>query len=119
MLMNQLNYTEGGLSGSLRDYFLANSYGQCEVHVDVFGPYMMPNSIDAYDNNSYSGNSKEMARLAVTKASEDGCDFSVYANDAGLVESFHIIFAGYGQEAGAPVGKSIWSHAWNLSSVLC
>jgi len=38
MLFNQLNYNVGGAFGSVRDYFLAVSYGQLDVQADIFGP---------------------------------------------------------------------------------
>jgi len=50
MLFNQLNYTAGGITGSLRDYFLANSYGKMDLQVDIFGPYTLPHPISYYDH---------------------------------------------------------------------
>ena len=115
LLMNQPNYYSGEHNGSVYDFFYSNSYGQLEFTVDVYGPYTMSQDVGHYDNNTAGGDSRLMAREAAIAAHEDGCDFSVYdLDDDGNVDGLHIIFAGHGQEAGAPVGQSIWSHAWSI-----
>ena len=121
MLMNQPNYTAGGITGSVYDYFYACSYQQLEFQVDVFGPYTLDNAIGKYDDECNSGGSygdpRNMAREAANAAANDGCDFSNYDyNNDGYVDGFHVVFAGYGQESGAPVCQSIWSHAWNINN---
>lgn len=117
-LMNQPNYSstnDGPISGSVYDYFYETSYQQLSFQVDVYGPYTLSNNISHYDNNSSGGNSMRMAREGAEAAYNDGCDFSLYDLDNdGFVDGVHFIFAGYGQEAGAPVGSAIWSHAWSL-----
>ncbi len=113
MLMNQLNYTAGGITGSVRDYYLANSYGQLDLQADVYGPYRMSKNIVYYDHKS-GGKPNEMADEAARAAVADGCDFSVYAK-SGSVDVIHIIFAGYSQAIGAIKGQSMWPHAWEIS----
>jgi len=115
MLLNQPNYTANGtITGSVRDYFYDNSYGQLTFQVDVYGPYTLSRSIANYDDASW-GDPRAMAYEAANLAHNDGCDFSKYdMNGDGEVDALHIIFAGYGQDAGAPVGNSIWSHSWAL-----
>ncbi|MDR2840023.1 MAG: M6 family metalloprotease domain-containing protein, partial [Paludibacter sp.] len=114
-LMNNVNYTatsDGAITGSVHDYFLASSYNQLNFQVDVFGPFTMSHSIAYYDETS-NGDPSQMAREAAIAADAAGCNFANYdVNNDGIVDGIHIIFAGYGQEAGAPVGQSIWSHAW-------
>jgi M6 family metalloprotease-like protein len=114
-LMNQLDYTaDGTITGSLRDYFRASSYGQMDFQVDIFGPYTLSHDISYYDFNS-DGDPGLMVQEAVLAAYADGCDFSNYdMNDDGIVDAVHVIFAGYGQEAGAPAGQAIWSHKSNV-----
>ena len=117
-LMNQPNYTAGGVTGSVYDYFLASSYGQLQFSVDVFGPYTLSQDIGYYDNNA-GGSSQYMAMEGVMAANDDGCDFSLYdVDNDGYVDGIHFIFAGHGQEAGAPAGQAIWSHAWSLWTTL-
>ncbi len=112
LLVNQPNYTANGtITGSVHDFFYDNSYGQLQFSVDVFGPYTMSESISSY-NPHEGGNSQDMAIEAVQAAYADGCDFSEYDFDGnGSVDGLHLIFAGHGQEAGAPAHNSIWSHA--------
>jgi len=118
-LMNQPNYTIGGITGSVYDYFTADSYGQFDFQVDVFGPYTLSHAISYYDNNCSGGDSRKMASEAATAASNDGCNFALYDyNNDGYVDGMHIIFAGYGQEGGASSCQSIWSHSWSLNTTL-
>jgi M6 family metalloprotease-like protein len=124
MLFNNLNYTAGGLTGSVRDYFLAISHGQFNLVVDVFGPFTLPGNVINYTDNYIVGNSgptcggdpRTMARLAVDSAflrgSANFADYDPF--NTGVVVP-HIIFAGHGTEAGAPRCESIWSHKWTFS----
>ncbi|MDR0864386.1 MAG: M6 family metalloprotease domain-containing protein [Candidatus Symbiothrix sp.] len=119
LLMNQPNYTAGGtIPGSVSDYFYSNSFGQLQFSVDVYGPYTLSHEIAYYDyKNTPPGDAKAMAREAAELASADGCDFSNYDRDNdGYVDNIHIIYAGYGQEGGAPKGQSIWAHASNITA---
>jgi len=119
LLLNQLNYaatSDGPVTGSLRDYFLATSYGQLDVQFDVFGPVTVAQSIGFYDHRSSGGEPRAMVQEAALLAHALGCDFSNYDSDnIGFVDCLHLFYAGYGQEAGAPIGQSIWAHAWSLS----
>jgi M6 family metalloprotease-like protein len=121
MLFNNLGYTAGGtITGSLRDYFLANSYGQLDLQVDIFGPYTLPNPISYYTNNKdCGGNSQNMARQAIDSAHFRGqANWALYdMNNTGVVSTVHIIFAGHGTEAfgGIENCSTIWSHAWAFS----
>ncbi|MDR2907048.1 MAG: M6 family metalloprotease domain-containing protein [Bacteroidales bacterium] len=113
LLLDQLSHK---VPGSLRDYFWDNSEGKLDLRVDVFGPYMMPNGINAYaidaQNGVCPGNPGAMARSAIDMAYADGADFSKYALYGGdSVDCVHIIFAGYGRESKGPQCGSIWSHA--------
>jgi M6 family metalloprotease-like protein len=114
LLMNQPNYTattDGAITGSVYDYFYDNSYGQLELQVDVFGPYTLAHNIAYYDFSS-GGEPAIMAREAAWAATADGCNFADYDSDGDdFVDALHLVFAGYGQEAGAPAGDAIWSHA--------
>jgi M6 family metalloprotease-like protein/uncharacterized repeat protein (TIGR02543 family) len=126
MLFDQKDLKQIGTAtypGSLRDYFELNSSGKMDFRVDVYGPYTLPNQISYYGgDNGLGGNSPGnggmMARAAVDSAARNGCDFSKYSSftDANTVIP-HIIFAGYGTEAGGAKPGSIWSHASSFSSV--
>ena len=116
-LMNQLNYTDGGRYGSVRDYFKENSFDQLDLVTDVAGIYRLSNKRSYYGGNDGAGNDKNpraMAQEAVTMANAD-VDFSQYDTDKdGIVDGIHIIYAGPGEEAGGG-SDCIWAHAWTVS----
>jgi len=127
-MFNQVGYNEASRPGSLRDYFLAMSYGALDLRVGVYGPVRMPQTIWHYDHNNTenpqrSGAGGRMARLAVEGAARDhGLNFANYpapgnTGTGGDAIAVHIIFAGHGQEARAPVVQSIWSHASSFSAL--
>lgn len=110
-LFNQVNYTANGAHGSVHDYYYAVSGGLFSLKVDVVGPFTGIYNTAHYGNtdNGY----QDFAHEAVDSAAQY-VDFSNYDNDGdGYIDGLHIIFAGYGEEAGAPV-DCIWSHKWNI-----
>lgn len=113
-LFNQLNYTVGGASGSVRDYYLENSYGQLDLVVDVVGPFMASQEMAHY-GSEWAG-ARELATEAIYLANPV-VDFSEYDNSGdGWLDGFYMIFAGYGEEAGGGP-NTIWSHAWSINPV--
>lgn len=107
MMANQLNYTNNGAFGSVRDYYLAASQGLFDIEFDIVGPYTGIHSAAHY-GNTYSGY-QDFANEAVQYASAD-VDFSDYDNDHdGYIDGLHIIFAGNGEEATGNADE-IWSH---------
>ena len=113
-LFNQLNYTIGGATGSVRDYYLENSYGQFDLTVDVVGPYTAQHNMAHY-GSTWAG-ARQLATEAVHLANPD-VNFADYDNTGnGSMEGFYMIFAGYGEEAGGGP-NTIWSHAWSIDPV--
>ncbi len=111
-LFNQVNYTTGGRTGSVHDYYYDVSGGLFSLKVDVVGPYTGVNNTAHYGNTS--NGYQDFAHEAVDSAAKD-VNFSDYDNDHdGYIDGLHIIFAGYGEEAGGGV-NCIWSHKWNIS----
>lgn len=119
-LFNQINYSVDGAQGSVKDFYLENSYNQFNLTVTVAGPYTASNNMAYYGGNNSSGddvNPRALAAEAVTLADGD-VNYANFDNDNdGSVDGVYIIFAGYGEEAGASE-DAIWSHAWNLSPTL-
>lgn len=112
-LFNTLNYQEGGAAGSVRDYYRFASQSQLDYVSDVYGPYTAKNNMRYYGGNATSGGSDsnplELCIEAIKSLPED-VDFSLYDNDGdGVVDNVHIIYAGYGEEAGAS-SDAIWAH---------
>jgi M6 family metalloprotease-like protein len=113
-LFNQLDLAQADptTKGSVRDFFHENSYGQLDFTVTVVGPYVAPNPTAYYgDQNHY----REFAAFAAEAADAD-VDFNDFT-DNGVLETFHILFAGYGDE-NIGNGQQIWSHKWQLATPL-
>lgn len=119
-LFNQVGYNAGGATGSVKDYYLENSYGQFNLTVDVFGPYTASQNMAYYGANDANGNDVRPRNL-VTEAvnlADPQANFANYDNDNdGTVDGVYIVYAGYGEEAGGGA-NAIWAHAWNISPVV-
>jgi len=117
-LFNQINYNVDGATGSVKDYYLENSFGQFDLTVTVAGPYEADNNMAFYGANQ--GDSDKNPRALITEAvqkADPDVDYADYDNDNdGVIDGVYVIFAGYGEEAGAD-SDAIWSHAWAINTV--
>jgi M6 family metalloprotease-like protein len=112
-LMNEEGYNG---TGSFRDYFLKNSFGQLDVEADVFGWYTSVENHDYYGFQNGFQRSRELMAEAIDAAEAAGVDFSQYDNDNdGQVDAVIGIHAGPGAEVGAQT-QYIWSHRWTLGA---
>ena len=121
---NKTGYNEGGMTGSVRDYFLKQSYGQLTIDFDVVGPYTAVGDMKYYGepvkdkDGKIVENDKDaptLIREAVDAASKD-VDFSNYDWDKdGEVDQVFVIYAGYAQAQGADE-NTIWPHEWSLAA---
>jgi M6 family metalloprotease-like protein len=116
-LMNQVGYSAGNATGSVRDFYRENSYGQMDLTVTVIGPYTAQNNESYYCSQTNDKGYQYFAKEAAQAADAD-IDYRDFANASGELETFHIIFAGYGAENGLPTNNYIWSHKWQLASPL-
>lgn len=120
LLMNQLNYTDDGRYGSVRDFYRENSFGLLDLIHDVVGVYRLQYERAYYGGNTgYSNDNdpRQMALEAVTMAAAD-VNFADYDNDGdGTVDGVHIIYAGPGEEAGGG-GDCIWAHSSQVSATV-
>lgn len=118
-LFNQIGYSTGGATGSVKDYYLENSYNQFNLTVDVAGPYTASQNMAYYganDGSGYDVRPDVLVTEAVNLADAD-VDFSDYDNDGdGSVDGVYAIYAGYGEEAGGGA-NAIWAHAWAITPV--
>lgn len=118
-LMNQIDGPVEQNSGSIRQYYHENSYGQLNIEAVVVGPFMA-DSIRSYYHWSGSSGNIQTIRQLVTEAinkSKDYVDFSTLDGDNdGYVDGVHVVFAG---EALCYKGDSyIWSHKSSLTNAL-
>ena len=119
---NEEGYHEYGNAGSVRDFFLKQSYGQLEIDFDVVGPYTTGGKLASYGAVAGEGNNKvndvnptAMVMEGIDQAAKD-VDFSNYDwNNDGEVDQIFLICAGYSQAQGAD-GDYIWPHEWVLEA---
>ena len=114
-LFNTLEYHQNGATGSVRDFYRFASQGQLDYISDVYGPYTAQNPMRYYGSNNINGgkdkNPLELCIEAI-KCLPNDIDYSIYDNNGdGLVDNVHIIYAGYGEEAGAS-SDAIWAHEY-------
>jgi M6 family metalloprotease-like protein len=102
-LMNQTGYSANGARGSVQDFYLENSYNQMKLTVSVVGIYNLPKTAEYYAEHVH-----EFAD-AVAKMADADVDYTEFANPNNALETFHIIYAGHGDEA-IDDGKQIWAH---------
>ena len=110
-------------TGSVRDVYLENSYGQLVLDSTVVGWIDVPNT-EAYYANGNSGDSTlwQALRAALDQA-DDVIDFNDFDTDNdGQIDSITFIHSGYGAEwggtdaYGASYEDRIWSHRWVIQS---
>lgn len=122
-VFNEPGYNEEGMAGSVRDYFLKQSYKQLTIDFDVVGPYTAEYDLEHYgapvmENGEEKKHDKD-AQLAMSEAvlhaiSEPSLNFADYDWDGdGEVDQVFIVFAGYSQAQGADA-NCIWPHESNL-----
>ncbi len=109
-LMNQANYSG---SGSFKDFYYENSYGQLTINSTVVGWVTLPHNKSYYGPQERWG---EFARDAVVAANDAGIDFSIFDNDGdGTVDGVALVHQGLGQEISGNT-NDIWSHNSSMYS---
>ena len=115
---NKEGYTEYGMTGSVKDYFKAQSYGEMEIDFDIAGPYQSFHTMSWYGahyGNANDTNPAELMKEACQRANED-VNFADYDWDGdGEVEQIFVIYAGYGENYGASQ-DAIFPHEWAFSA---
>jgi immune inhibitor A len=103
-------------TGSMRDFYLENSYNAVDLVTTVVGWLRMPQTYAYYVNGNYGwgGYPQNCQRLTedAVWAANPYVDFSQFDNNSdGYIDALFIIHAGPGaEETGDP--NDIWSHAW-------
>lgn len=104
---------------SVQDYFKQSSGNTYVPQFDVFGPYTLDRNMAYYGSNDSGGNDEHPDQMVVdacAKAYADGCNFANYdTNGDNKVDNIYVIYAGYGEAAGAPA-NTIWPHSWEIYS---
>lgn len=121
LLFNEEGFSLDNAKGSVKDFYSFASSGQLNYISDIYGPYTASNNMRYYGQNSSRGggdvNAIELCLEAIRNLPKN-LDYSMYDNDHdGVVDNIHIIFAGYGEEAGASA-DAIWSHEYPYKIVM-
>lgn len=115
-MFNKEGYSENDNTGSVHDYFYAQSYGKFNLGFDVIGPYTAAKSYSYYGQNDKDGNDMHVCELVkeICNAASEDIDFSRYDwNGDSEVEQVFFVYAGPGEHTGAGANY-IWPHEWTL-----
>lgn len=119
-LFNENNYQEDGAMGSVRDYYNYVSYGQLDLQCDVMGPYTSVQNMVFYGGNTGAGGNDQNPYALFEEALDNvtkEINLADYDADGdGYVDNIHIIYAGYGEEAGAS-SNAIWAHEMTFRTI--
>ena len=120
---NEKGFDFENASGSVYDYYYAQSQGQFELTMDVVGPVTMPNNLAYYGANSDNDRNirvREMVAEAFRQADEFA-DFTKYDWDNdGYVDNVFLVYAGYDESYSGNSEDYIWAHQWATQQpVLC
>ncbi|MCH5174821.1 MAG: M6 family metalloprotease domain-containing protein [Prevotellaceae bacterium] len=112
-LFNEEGYNDDNAQGSVRDFYNSASYNQLALASDIYGPYTATHEMgyygQNYNNTGYDVNVYALFEEAIQNVAKE-IDLTPYDCDGdGFIDNVHIIFAGYGEEAGA-ASNAIWSH---------
>lgn len=117
---NEEGYSKMGNSGSVHDYFKAQSYGLFDLEFDVVGPVTVSKNMAEYGGNDYSGNDKDPAGMVyeACKLADSQINFADYDWDGDReVDQVYLIYAGYGEASAYNIyPETIWQHEWDLTS---
>ena len=115
---NKEGYSDFGMTGSVQDYFKAQSYGQFELDFDVVGPYTASQKLAYYGKAVQDYNDERPAELIqeAVQHADDDVNYADYDWDGdGEVDQVFVIFAGYSQAEGAS-SDYLWPHESHLKA---
>jgi M6 family metalloprotease-like protein len=111
--LNAPGFSEDGLNGSVRDYFLDNSNGMVDFQNQVVGFYRARQPKSYYEGGEgYSRASDLVSELF--EAIDDEVDFSRFDNDEdGRTEAISIVYAGHAETW----GQGLWPHSGGINQM--
>ena len=123
-MFNAVHFTKDGATGSVRQYFHDQSYGQYEPVFDVYGPVTVSQGYAYYG----AGNPDIRPGYLVTEACNlvnDSVDFTLYdSNNDGNIDLVYILYAGPPESDADFIDKTwipntsylMWPHYSTVSS---
>lgn len=104
-------YGKQNYTGSMRDYFYDNSYGQFVPEFDVIGPIDIDRS--QYYINGVENTYKLMKEILAQV--DDEVDYTKYDSDGdGVMDMVYVIYAGYASHYQDNDERLIWPHAGSM-----
>lgn len=125
-MFNGESYFTDGAWGSVRSYFIDQSYGKYDPHFDIVGPITADKSYTYYGENKSKGTGDLNARSLMQEIAEklisggyiSQTDLNQYDNDGdGYVDLIYFLYAGYSEADGAGA-QYIWPHHHSLAQPL-
>ena len=113
---NKPGYNKNSHIGSVRDYFLDQSYQQLTIDFDVVGPYTVSEGWRYYGKQR-DGSDQHPCQLVseACKLADEDVNFKDYDwNGDGEVDQVFVVYAGYSAAAGYD-DDAIWPHEWHLA----
>lgn len=110
-------------TGSVRDLYLKNSYGQLVLDSDI-SSWITVSGTEQYYANGVSGDSTLWQALReALDVLDQTVDFGQYdADNDGYIDAIAFLHSGYGaewggtDEDGTPSSSRIWSHRWSIQN---
>lgn len=107
-------YSYNGATGSAKQYFIDQSFGQYSPRFDIVGPVTISKTQSYYGSNDRWGDDAHPDEMIIEACQIADTvwdvDFSIYDNDHdGFIDFVYVIYAGRGEADGGPA-YSIWPH---------
>lgn len=113
---NQEGFSQNSHVGSVRDYFIEQSYGLLTIDFDVIGPLTLSKTHNYYGsapNSRLDDRAPEMV-IEALKLANSQVNYADYDWDGdGEVDQVYVVYAGITSDTEAGY---IWPHEWCLSS---
>ncbi len=112
---NKVGYNSNNMSGSVHDYFLAQSYGVFDLTFDVIGPLEVSEPYQYYGENigDDDAHAAEMV-IEACRMANSSVNFADYDWDNdGEVDQVYVVYAGNG-ESQSDDEYTIWPHEFTL-----
>ncbi len=117
-MLNGDNYTYGGATGSVRQYYSDQSSGAFKPEFKIYGPVTLSQNYSYYGQNDRRGDDthvgamvKEACELAIQQYDIDLEEFDIDGD--GYVDFVDVLYAGYG-EADYDDEDCVWPCEWSL-----
>lgn len=118
-MFNGANYTKDGATGSVRQYFYDQSYGEYNPQFDIYGP------VTVSQNYAYYANRASELVLEACALMDDSLDFTLYnLNGDNKVDLVYCLYAGPPASDDVYIDRSwisdpsqlIWPHYWTITT---